>query len=116
MHLTKVAVSTFLLGLSLYILLPTPDEIIIHPIFGLLISNSLKLPSHYGIFVSIVSYRIMGSIFLVTAIFIGGKPICQKLKENIKKKSENAHFHIFSAENKLFTLKHNSIDLKTNLC
>jgi hypothetical protein len=35
MQLRKIAVSAFLLGLGVYIWLPTADEIVIHPTFGL---------------------------------------------------------------------------------
>jgi hypothetical protein len=41
MRLRKVAVSVFLLGLGVYIWLPTADEIVIHPTFGLFLSRML---------------------------------------------------------------------------
>jgi hypothetical protein len=84
--LKKVAVSAFLLALSLYILLPTADEIVIHPVFGLFLSVVLKVPLAYGVLLSIVIYRGIGSACLLAALLIGGKPIYIKLKEKFGKK------------------------------
>jgi uncharacterized membrane protein len=86
MQLRKVAVSVSLLALSLYILLPTADEIIIHPILGLLLANALNLPLAYGVLLSIIIYRGVGSACLLGTLLIGGKPIYRELKERIRKK------------------------------
>jgi hypothetical protein len=85
--LRKVAFSAFLLALSLYILLPTADEIIIHPVFGLFLSIVLNIPLAYGILLSIVIYRGVGFACLLISLLIGGKPIYIKLKEKFRKKS-----------------------------
>ena len=84
--LKKVAFSAFLLALSLYILLPTADEIVIHPVLGLFLSIVLKVPLVYGVLLSIIIYRGIGSACLLTALLIGGKPIYIKLKEKFRKK------------------------------
>ena len=84
--LKKVAFSAFLLALSLYILLPTADEIVIHPVFGLFLSIVLKVPLVYGVLLSIIIYRGIGIACLLTALLIGGKPIYIKLKEKFRKK------------------------------
>ncbi len=92
MLLRRVAFSVSLLALSVYILLPTADEIIIHPILGLFLANILNLPLVYGVFLSIIIYRGLGFACLVSALIIGGKPVYCKLKErmrrepNVKKK------------------------------
>jgi hypothetical protein len=86
MQLRKVAVSAFLLGLGVYIWLPTADEIVIHPTFGLVLSIVLHINYAYGVLLSIVIYRIVGSACLLGALLIGGKPVYSKLKEKLKKK------------------------------
>jgi hypothetical protein len=86
MQLRRVAVSTFLFGLSVYILLPTADEIVIHPVLGFLLSNALNLPLAYGILLSIAIYRGTGAACLIGALFIGGKPIYRRLKDRINRK------------------------------
>jgi hypothetical protein len=88
MQLRKVAFSTFLLGLGVYILLPTADEIIIHPVFGLFLSYVLNLPLAIGVLLSIIIYRAIGALCVLSALLIGGKPIYQHLKETIKKKKQ----------------------------
>jgi hypothetical protein len=85
MQLRKVAFSVSLMGISLYILLPTADEIVIHPILGLFLSNVLNLPLVYGVFLSIVIYRGVGVGCLLTSLLMGGKPIFRKLKERVRK-------------------------------
>jgi hypothetical protein len=86
MQLRKVALSVSLLALSLYILLPTADEIVIHPILGLFLANAFNFPLIYGLFLSIVIYRGVGCVCLLGALLIGGKPIHWKLRERFRKK------------------------------
>ena len=57
MRLRKVAVSAFLLGLGVYIWLPTADEIVIHPTLGLFLSYMLQISYAYGVLLSIIIYR-----------------------------------------------------------
>jgi hypothetical protein len=86
MRLRRVAFSTFLLATALYILLPTADEIVIHPVFGLFLSYVLKVPFVYGMLLSIIIYRGVGVACLLGALLIGGKPIYISLKERFRKK------------------------------
>jgi len=82
----SIPLAIFLLSASLYILLPTLDEILIHPVFGLFLSQILDLPIIQGIGLSIVIYRSIGILCLICALIIGGKPIYQKLKARLKRK------------------------------
>jgi hypothetical protein len=86
MQLRKIAVSAFLLGLGVYIWLPTADEIVIHPTFGLFLSIVLHMNYAYGVLLSIVIYRIIGSACILGALLIGGKPTYYKLKEKLRRK------------------------------
>jgi hypothetical protein len=86
MQLRKIAVSAFLLGLGVYIWLPTADEIVIHPTFGLFLSIVLHMNYAYGVLLSIVIYRIIGSACILGALLIGGKPAYYKLKEKLRRK------------------------------
>jgi hypothetical protein len=86
MHLRKVAFPAFMLGTSLYILLPTADEFFIHPAFGFFLSYVLQIPLVYGLFLSIIIYRTIGLGCLLVAIIKGGRPIYDKLKESLVKK------------------------------
>ena len=74
-----------MLGLGVYILYPTPDELLIHPIFGLLLSQVFGVPYYIGVLLSIVIYRVVGVACLGAALATGGKPIYRKLKEKLKK-------------------------------
>ena len=86
MRLRRVALSSFLLATSMYILLPTPDEIFIYPVFGFFLSYALNIPFVYGVLLSIIIYRGVGAVGLLGALLIGGKPIYNSLKERFRKK------------------------------
>jgi len=81
----SIPLAIFLLGVGLYILLPTLDEVIFHPVFGLFLSQTLDVPFTHGVGISVVIYRGIGVICLLGALLIGGKPIYQKLKTRFKK-------------------------------
>jgi hypothetical protein len=87
MRLRKVAVSLFLLGLGVYIWLPTADELVIHPTFGLFLSYIMHINYAYGLLLSIIIYRGVGSAFLLIALLLGGKSIYYKLREKLKRRN-----------------------------
>jgi len=89
MRLRRVAFSTFLLATALYILLPTADEIVIHPVFGLFLSYALHVSFVYGVLLSFIIYRAVGVVCLLGALLIGGKPIYNKLKERFRKNNRD---------------------------
>jgi hypothetical protein len=82
--LKKVAFSLILLSVGLYILIPTLDEFMIHPVFGVFLFRFFDLPYIYGIAVSIIMYRVAGVICLIAAIIIGGRSILEKLKTKFR--------------------------------
>ncbi len=85
MQIRKVAFPTFMLGVSLYILLSTADEILIHPVLGLFFSYAFHIPFAVGVMLSVILYRGIGVTCLVSAIATGGKTIYNNLKERFKK-------------------------------
>ncbi|MEM2148238.1 MAG: hypothetical protein QXJ94_06510 [Candidatus Bathyarchaeia archaeon] len=62
------------------ILLPTLDEVFIHPVFGVFLSQTFDLPIIHGTLISVIIYRTIGVVCLLGALLIGGKPIYPKLK------------------------------------
>lgn len=91
MTLRKVASSALLLSTSLYILLPTPDELVIYPVLGLFLSITFHTPIVYGVLLSMIIYRAVGGACLFGAFVIGGKTIYHKFKEKIGKKRLTDH-------------------------
>ncbi len=85
MRFRKVVFSAAMLAISIYILLPTADEIIIHPTFGLFLSYVFNLPYVYGFLLSIIIYRVVGLVCLAAAILVGGKPTYFLLREKMAK-------------------------------
>ena len=82
-----------MLGASLYILLPTADEIFIHPAFGYFLSVALHVPYLEGVLLSIVLYRVLGCACMAAALITGGKPAYNKLKESLAKRRLNFFFN-----------------------
>ncbi len=89
MRFKKIVLPAFMLGASLYILLPTADEILIHPTLGLFLSYGLNIPYLEGVLISIILYRALGCVCMATALVTGGKPAYVKLKESFTKKKFN---------------------------
>jgi len=90
MQLRRVAFSAILLGIGIYIWLPTPDEIIIYPVLGVLLSYFFHTGLVYGVLLSMIIYRGLGTVCLLTALLIGGKPIYYKLKERLKRRKPSS--------------------------
>jgi hypothetical protein len=86
MTLRKAVFSTFLFSTSIYILLPTPDELLIYPSLALFFSFAFHLPFVYDLLLAMVMYRSLGSFCLLGALVIGGKPIYNKLKEKFMRR------------------------------
>jgi hypothetical protein len=80
MTLRKIAFSAVLFSESVYILLPTPDELVIYPVLRLYFAYAFHLPIVYGALLSMILYRGLGSLCMIGALVIGGKPIYHKLK------------------------------------
>jgi hypothetical protein len=84
--LRKVALSTFLLGFSLYIFLPTPDELVIYPAVGLFLTYTFHISFVYAALLITLFYYGSGVVALLSALLIGGKPIYNSLKEKWTKR------------------------------
>ena len=86
MRFRKIAASTFLLGLGIYIWLPTADELVIHPTLGFFFSYVLGINITYGVLLSVLIYRGIGTACILGAILLGGKPVYTQLKMRMKRK------------------------------
>ena len=88
--LRKVALSTFLLGFSLYIFLPTPDELLIYPAVGLFLTYTFHLSFLLAVALITLVYYGAGVASLAAALLIGGKPIYCMLKQKYRQKMQPA--------------------------
>lgn len=84
--LRKVALSTFLLGFSLYIFLPTPDELFIYPTVGLFLTYTFHISFLYAVALITLIYYGAGAVSLAAVLLIGGKPMYFMLKEKYRKR------------------------------
>lgn len=83
----RVAISTFLLAFSLYIFLPTPDELVIYPVGGLFLAYVLHLSFVDAIILITLLYYGSGVLALAGALLIGGRPMYRLVKEKYRKSS-----------------------------
>ncbi len=88
MRFRKIVFPAIMLAASLYILLPTADEIIIHPTFGLFLSYILSIPYVYGVLLSMLIYRAVGLVCLLAALVTGGKPVYLALKSKLSRRNQ----------------------------
>jgi uncharacterized membrane protein len=82
--LRKVALTTFLLAFSLYIFLPTPDELIIYPTVGLFLTYTFHFSFLFAIFLITCVYYGSGVMALLAALLIGGKPVYYMFKSKLR--------------------------------
>ena len=87
MTLRKVELSAILFSASLYILLLTPDELMIYPGLSLFFTYVFHMPIVYGLLLAMIIYRGLDGLFMLGALAIGGKPVYYKLKEKIGKRN-----------------------------
>jgi hypothetical protein len=86
MRFGKVAFSIFMLGLGVYILVPTADELAIHPLVALFLDYVFHIPFLTAILISIILYRVIGVLCIVSALAVGGKPAYHLFKDKLKTK------------------------------
>ncbi len=99
MRFLKKLARTSLLGAGLYILLPTPDGVIIHPLFGSLFSHISGMSFKQGIVISIVTYTAIGVILCLIGV---RKQIYRKLKTRFTAR------HNLSLAKRLLNFKYHS--------
>lgn len=86
----KIVIATFFLIIGLYILLPTPDDIVIDTTGAILLYKFYEIHPLQGYIITFFVYRGLGVICAIFALLLGGKTIYKKLRErnkNIYKRS-----------------------------
>jgi len=84
--LRKVALSTFLVALALYIFLPTPDQLVIFPAGSLFLSYAFHISIVYAVLLVSLFYYGAGTVALIGALLIGGRPIYCSFRERFRKR------------------------------
>ena len=92
MRLKKAALSTFLMAVFLYVILPTPDQLFIFPASTLFFAYTLHISLVYGLILISLLYYGIGAACLFGALLIGGKPVYYNLKERYRKRKSSTLF------------------------
>jgi hypothetical protein len=92
MRLKKAALSTFLMAVFLYVILPTPDQLFIFPACTLFFAYTLHISLVYGLILISLLYYGTGAACLFGALLIGGRPVYCSLKEKYRKRKAQPYF------------------------
>ena len=83
--LRKAALATFLLAYSLYIFLPTPDQLLIFHGGSLALSFVFHISIVNALVIISALYYGSGSVALTCALLVGGKPVYHNLGRRYRK-------------------------------
>lgn len=92
MRLKKAALTTFLMAVFLYVILPTPDQLFIFPACTLFFAYTLHISLLYGLILISLLYYGTGAACLFSALLIGGKPVYYSLKDKYRKRKMQPYF------------------------
>jgi len=79
----RLPLAYVLMASGVYVIAPTPDELIIHPFIGSLLSRYLNVSIQTGIIMSIEATFSIGFAFLLSSIVIGRTKILDELSRKI---------------------------------
>ena len=85
----RLAFSLALMGVALFVIIPTPDEMLIHPTIGYLLSHTFNTSLQSGIIWSIILYDGLGFLILLVSIALGGEYVLNELNTRIADKKIN---------------------------
>lgn len=85
----RIPLSFALMAVGIYIVIPTPDELLIHPFMGYLFSMAFNVNLQTGILWSCTFYVTLGVMFLAGSIIIGGRTIICELNNKVSSGANN---------------------------
>jgi len=79
----RMPLSFALMAVGIYIVVPTPDEILVHPFLGYMFSKAFNVNLQIGIMWSCTLYVSIGVMFLAGSIILGGRTIISELNNKL---------------------------------
>ena len=80
----RLSLAAGLLGAAVYILVPTPDEAVIHPAVSGALYIYFQVDPLTGLLVSVAVYRLAGLACLAGALLLGGRDALRMLREKLR--------------------------------
>lgn len=94
-----------------FMVIPTPDELLIHPFIGYIYTILFNIDLKTGIIWSIISYNCLGVLMMLISIIIGGRYVLTELNTQINvqanKLSEQLKYNIKSTSSPISYLSYN---------
>ena len=85
----RLPLAFVLMASGVYIIVPTPDELVLHPLMGCLLSRYLNVSIQVGVIMSVGVYLVIGFAFLVSSIVIGGTVVLDELNRRMAERGAN---------------------------
>lgn len=79
----RTHLSFALMAAGIYMVAPTPDELLVHPLMGYVISRAFDVSFQTGVVWSCTVYIVIGLIFLATSLLLGGRVILCELDTRV---------------------------------
>jgi hypothetical protein len=79
----RIPLSFALMAVGIYIVVPTPDELLLHPVMGLIFSKVFGVSLQTGIVWSCTMYTGLGLVFLAGSILLGGRIVVHELNNKV---------------------------------
>jgi len=98
-----------LMAYGVYIIVPTPDELAIHPITGYLFTRTFNVSIQTGVLWSIGLYNALGFVLLALSLALGGRVVLDRLTGSVAQQCSQARL-IFSSS----VLHKTSLDAKVS--
>jgi hypothetical protein len=68
-----------LMAYGVYIIVPTPDELVIHPVVGYLFARTFDVSIQTGVLWSLGFYNCLGLVLLAVSLALGGRVVLEGL-------------------------------------
>ena len=92
--LRRLPLAFTLMTYGVYIIVPTPDELVFHPLMGSFLSRNLNISIQMGVIISAGAYFAIGFAFLASSIIIGGTLVLDELSRRITENVANLSRYI----------------------
>jgi len=72
-----------MMAYAIYIIVPTPDELVLHPFMGYIFTRLFDVNIQTGIVWSVGFYNSIGLVLLGLSLLIGGRLVLDEMRRNV---------------------------------
>ena len=79
----RMPLAVALMTYAIYIIVPTPDELALHPFVGYIFTRLFDVNIQTGILWSVGFYNSLGVVLLGVSLLIGGRVLLDEMRRNV---------------------------------